>query len=118
MKQTRINRKEALILYSEKTGREISYHGLFYLAKSNYFLKRDIDGFHYCYLKEKMVAYLEQILKPIPKGYLKIKQLAEKYDLSYSGVNYLVKVYKLKPLKCGNRKINVFNEKEFQKIVK
>ena len=64
--ETRIGRKEAMSLYKEKTGREITFNGLFYLASRNNFIKQADDGFYYWFIKEKMELYLERILSPIP----------------------------------------------------
>jgi hypothetical protein len=111
MKQTRIDRKEAKSLYKEKTGRDISFNGLTYLAKENGFIVRAKDGFHYFFLKEKMLEYLNQINARLPAGFMTIQQLAEKYGKSYGFIYNVLKGSDY--IEYGKRKVRAYKESDY-----
>lgn len=120
MTETGLDRNEAKALYKAKTGHDITFNGLFYLADRHNFLKKSPDGFHYVYLKEKMVAYLNQVKKPIPDGYLTLVELAKKYDISYSYAYKLSRTLKAFEFESGLKKtkpVKAFKDKEFKRIL-
>jgi hypothetical protein len=116
MQLTRIDRNQALSLYKEKTGRGISYQGLFYLAKRNNFIEQAEDGFHYYYIKEKMEMFLNLILNELPVGYMTTKQLAEKYNKSYNRVYNIMLTAKY--IEHGERKVKAYKKSDYLELTK
>jgi hypothetical protein len=116
MKQTRLDRKAAIALYIEKTGRRISFNGLTYIGKVNQFIEQAEDGFHYYFLKEKMIIYLDKITEKLPVGYMTIQQLAEKYNSTYTDVRNVL--FNNDCIEYGKRKLKAYKESDYIEQVK